>query len=199
MRPVSKLLAFVGAAVACGALVTAVAVVSAAQSGPINVRNPEIRAKDLAPPPPMLIPPANVVYTPASQGVPVRATGGRPVAQFGSIPAGFRLDAYHLPPSGTVSADKVAYTILSSVRYKAGDATVLLTATRPTAAAAQRPNYLGNQTVRLADGSAAWTKTNSGAEFSNSVVMVKSGLIITIAGNLPIDQLNALATRVSVA
>lgn len=180
---------------------TGAAALSAAlpTGGPITVRDPEVSVRPAVAPPPLLAPPGNEAYTALRGTSSVSARDGRPVAQFAKPPSGFQLDAVSLPEPRPVAEGSVAYTILSSVRYTGNGHTVTVSTTRPSSAAAQRPNVLGNQTVRLADGSTVWTTTGALGGPPNRVVQVRGDLIISILGDPSVEQLKAMVPLIVVS
>lgn len=170
---------------------------AAAASGLINVRNPETVGETPGLVPPLLAPPGQEDYIKQRSDVVIAAPDGRHIAQFANPPADLAQSiAVNLPDTQPVEANEVAYTILSSVRYEGHGHTVLVTTARPSPAAAQQPTVFGNQTFRLADGSTAWGMTGMPGEVPNRLVWVRGNLIITVASDLPLDDVKALAIGV---
>ena len=146
---------------------------------------------------PRLEPPDSALYVSHTAGAPITAPDGRPVAQLGTIPATVQTVSVNLPTPHTPPppSTRVAYQILASVRYIGSEHSVLVTTTRPTAAAAQQPTVFGDYT-ELANGTTAWVRINMPYKEPNQVVFMHNGLIITIASDLPVEDIKALAAQV---
>lgn len=164
-------------------------------SGVINVRNPETVKKGPVIAPPPLIPPSQKNYANLQSDKAIAALDDRPVAQLAKPPASItQAIATNFPDiRPEQDATTVSYAILASVRYTGNGHTVFVTTARPSPAAARETTVFGNQTVRLADGSTAWVSTGIPGDIPNQVVLVKDNLIITVAGDLPLDDLQTLA------
>ncbi len=178
---------------------------TAGASSPLTVHHPEDRAtqpglgNDGALAPPQLLPGSRASYTPQALGTLVARPDGHAVAQLATPPDGataLGINTHALP---TIPEGRIAFTVLSSLKYAIGTHQVFVTTTRPSAAAAQRPLSLGNETVQLANGTMAWIATNVSPEAPNQVVFTQDDLIITIAGDLPVGELRGLATRIVLA
>jgi len=187
----SKLLGLLAMAVI---LISSVAAVVA--SGFINVRNPEALQGGPAIVPPALIPPGQEGYTNWPSDIVITAPDGRSVAQLAKPPAGIaQAIAVNLPDIQPVPDTMVSYAVLASVRYTGNGHTVFVTTARPSPAAAQQTALLGDQTVQLANGSTAWVRTGTSGN-PNQVVLVQDNLIITVAGDLALNDLLALAVDI---
>ncbi len=191
MRTKHMLFSFLAATLIALALVT-----GAIATGVLNSVNPE-QVQVPAIVPPLLAPPGETGYI-QQTGPVITAPDGRPVAQFGETPTEFvQAVSVNLPQShAPEDASTVSYAILSSVRYTGGGHTILVTTARPSPAAAQRPTTLGQQTVKLKDGSVSWVTTGLPGAIPNQVVFTRGDLIVTVAGDLPIGTLQDLAAKV---
>lgn len=167
-------------------------------------------------PPPLLLPP-DTQYTPIQAGTRVVNPDGRPVAQLATIPANLqgsvavKINAHAGEPGDPVnSSTAVVYEILSSVRYSGDSQIVMVTTSRASATAEAneaKGMSLGNQRVTLSDGTAAyvsalpqWQKGDVLiTQGKTQVVWQKDGLLVTVAGDLPTDDLVALASQVTLA
>ncbi len=178
-------------------IVLFVGATAAFASGFLNVLNPET-AKGPAIVPPLLAPPGQAGYANQPAGEGIIAPDHRPVAQLLAPPADLAQSlAVNFPdgPSEASSAT-ISYSILASVRYGGNGHTLLVTTARPSRAAAQQPTVLGNQTIKLRDGTTAWVTTGIPTDTPNQVVFLRDDLIITVAGDLPISSLAELAEQV---
>lgn len=189
----SKLLGLI----AIGAILTASAVTAVASGLIINVRNPGAVQKGPALVPPALLPPGQEGYINWRSDTPITAPDGQPVAQLAKPPAGIaQAVAVYLPDDHSVQDPaEVSYTILASIRYTGNGHTVFVSTARPSPAAAQQSTLLGNQTVKLANGVTAWMRARKG-NTPSQIVWVRDDLIITVAGDLALDDLQALAADV---
>ena len=162
-----------------------------------NISNPE-SAKLPAIVPPLLAPPGQTDYL-QQDAARIIAPDNRPIAQFAKPPADLSQSiAVNLPDVQPAQSGVVSYAILASIQYRGNGHTTLVTTARPSPAAAKQAMALGNQTIQLADGSTAWATTGMFGDAPNQVVFVRSDLIITIAGDLPIDTLKDLARLVTI-
>lgn len=95
----------------------------------------------------------------------------------------------------------VGFEILTSVRYSGNGHELIITTARPSEAAAKQALILGDRAVQLGDGSEAWISNDRRPfpDTPNEVVLVRDGLIITIASDLSLDELTGLATGVVVS
>lgn len=167
--------------------------VGAAASGVMTVRDPETARGPVITPP--LVAPPGEGYTSRQAGTPVKAPDGRPVAQLKDGPAHLSSVSVNFPEQRGVPAGQIAYAMLAGIRYEGGGNLVLVLTMKPSPAAAQQPTTLGNQTVRLEDGSVAYVSTGMPGEAPNRIVQVRGDLIVVVSGNLPIDQLQTLMTQ----
>lgn len=148
---------------------------------------------------PQLLPGSRAVYAPHELGQQVARRDGHAVAQLGTLPDDLRaLRVWMLDQPQTAGPDTVAFTVLSSLEYTVGKHRVFVTTTRPSAAAAQQKLNLGSDPVGLANGTTAYASSGIPGAAPNQLVFVQEGLIITIAGDLPLSALKGLANRVVV-
>lgn len=192
---------WLGAATASVAAVALLSIghAAGAADGSIIVRNPEApsTAQGSLVALPQLVPPGVNGYAQHQLDKSVAAPDGRPVAQLGDG-RDVQQAAVYFPPQKAPAATEISYAVLSSIRYTIGGRTVFVTTARPSPAARQQTHLLGSRTVRLADGAQAWTATGLPGGTPNQVVTLQNDLIVTVAGDLPVDALNALAARLSV-
>jgi len=175
-------------------------------SGAMTVRSPETIVQRGDAPSltvPSLIPPDQSLFAPQPVAQPVVAPDGRPVAEFATLPSALQALAVYVPPILHASRpDEVAFVHLGSVRYTVSGHLIFVTTYRPSTAAASRILGLGNQTVHLRNGSVAWIKTGLNPEgrggATNDVVQMHNGLLITVASDLPVAQLQMMAADVVV-
>jgi len=191
-------LRFLGSLVLMAILLSLVA--TSVASGVINVRNPEAVKKGPVIAPPPLIPPGQMGYANWRSDKAIAAPDGRSVAQLAQPPVSItQAIATNFPDiRPEQDATTVSYTILASVRYTGNGHTVLVTTARPSPAAAQETAVFGNKTVKLVDGSTAWVTTGIPGDIPNQVVLVKDNLIITVAGDLPLNDLQTLAGDIAI-
>ncbi len=163
------------------AVLLLVSTTAAFASGFLNVLNPET-AKGPAIVPPLLAPPGQAGYANQPAGEGIIAPDHRPVAQLLAPPADLAQSlAVNFPdgPSEASSAT-ISYSILASVRYGGNGHTLLVTTARPSRAAVQQPTVLGNQTIKLPDGTTAWVTEGIPGDTPNQVVFLRDDLIITV-------------------
>lgn len=170
-------------------------------SGFIKVLNPSTEKAEGALVPPLLAPPSSEMYSELPSGEPIPPLDDHPIAQFDEPPAGFdRAVSVNFPELKKAPDDsEIVFWVLASTKYSGERGTILVTTSRPSSAAASRTMVLGTQAVTLSNGVTAWTatETNTGA-FPSQVAFVQDDLIVTIAGDLPIGELQELAGDVVV-
>ncbi len=181
------------------AVLLLVSTTAAFASGFLNVLNPET-AKGPAIVPPLLAPPGQAGYANQPAGEGIIAPDHRPVAQLLAPPADLSQSLAVNFPNGPSEASSamISYSILASVRYGGNGHTLLVTTARPSRAAAQQPTVLGNQTIKLPEGTTAWVTTGIPGDTPNQVVFLRNDLIITVAGDLPVSSLAEFAEQVIV-
>ncbi len=190
-------------------------VVGRASSYPVATHHPfsaQFRHSQSASVPPLAVPlmlvPGSVQYAPQIIGAAVIAPHGIRVAQLASVPQDLAGSMGAVFPSTTSpvnapgrapiaprSPDLVglSFSILSVIRYEGSGGTVFVSTGRPSAAAMSRGLGLGSDLYKLPDGSSAWTIQSMDPSSLNQVRWESNGLIITIASDLPIARLEALA------
>lgn len=144
---------------------------------------------------PRLLPPEREVYTPYAAGGPITASDGRSIAQ---LTPGAAQPLSTFFPVLQAPISRIAYTILGSIQYTVRGHIVFVTTARPSVDAAQHQLGLGNQAAQLTNGATAWVSTGIASGPPSQVVYMKGDLIITVAGDLPVDDLKALAAQVVV-
>lgn len=122
------------------------------------------------------------------------SSGVRPVAQLIPPPSGLQAVTFSLddPTSGQANSGG-AYRSATG-RYTISDHVVLVTTLYADADGAS----LGTRQMELSDGTEAWATPAAGSFSPNQIAFVRDGLLITLAGDLPLDDLAALATRVTI-
>jgi len=176
---------------------------TAAASGVLTVRDPAAaagRGSNPGIPAPRLLPGSQAAYTPHELGQPVAHRDGRRVAQLATPPADVQaLRAWMLDQPTAVAPDTVAFTVLASLEYTLGNQQhVLVTTAQPSAAASQRALSLGNDAVPLPQGVTGWLTTGIPGQEPNQIAFAQDGLIITLAGDVPVGVLRGLAAQVVV-
>jgi hypothetical protein len=100
------------------------------------------------------------------------------------------------PPQGTLSPDVEAFRILASIRYSGTEGSILVTTTRPSEAAAERTLLIGHR-IDLPDGTPAWSQQGLPHQGkSNVVVFHHEGLLVSVIGDLSVQELAQLAAEV---
>jgi hypothetical protein len=131
----------------------------------------------------------------------ISAPDGRPVAQLADPPAELAQSvAVDLNKAGTGDGSGVSFEVLAKVRYEGSGHTVIVFTTQPSPAALRAARSgeiaIGEQQVQLSDGSTAWITTDTPHDTPNRVVFERDGLLITVTGDLPVDDLITLAERI---
>jgi hypothetical protein len=135
---------------------------------------------------------------------PVVAQDKRLIAQLENpVAAGVKNVLIYVPDKPGPDAEQavqnpVYYTVLASVEYQFASQRMLVTTSQPSADAAQMSTAFGDEQVQLGDNVTAWTTTNSPGELSNRVVFVQGDTIVSLIGNMSIDELKVLATQIVV-
>jgi hypothetical protein len=182
-------------------LALATAMIVAQASGVfISVENPEeISLTSAVPVPPLLAPPSGDYVRVAD--VSTSAPDDRPVACLVEPPQEFALSVeVNFPDIGNRSSSgDVAFFVLASVRYAGSGHTILVTTAELSPEAAKQPWVLGNETVRLDDGTRAWQTIDQPGDTPNRLVLLKDDLIITIASDLAVEKIQELALQIVVS
>jgi hypothetical protein len=144
-------------------------------------------------------PPPFVAYVECPQGK-IEAPDDRPVAMLGEKSAGFAesVSAFFPDLSNVPPDSEISWTIPSSIKYTSEQGIVLVTTTKPSPAAAARSLVLGEREVKLANGVTAWASESTQGEFPSRVIFIDGELLITVAGDLPIDDVQGYAAHVIV-
>jgi hypothetical protein len=90
----------------------------------------------------------------------------------------------------------VAFRVLSGVRYSGGGHTVVISVAEPSPGALAEGPILGFEQVRLADGTTAWRNEDGSQPTPQIVSMMKDDTVVSVAGNLPRAEVEALAGQV---
>lgn len=148
----------------------------------------------------LTLPPSEeVTYTDLAPG-PVKTAKDRPVALLNAESAAFAnsVSAWYADLSQQPAADEIVFTILSSLRYTSETAELLVTTTQPSDAAADKSLLLGSKEITLSNGTTAWATEFPEGEFPNRVIFAHDDLLITVASNLPIADVESFASNVIV-
>lgn len=151
-------------------------------------------------PPPLLAPPDSVSYErQPSSDAPVVADDGRPIAQLRQPPVEFAesVEVYLPEMKPWEDPEAEAYAVLASVRYVGSGGTVLVTTAQPSPGALRLMAAPGEQAIQLGE-TEAWLSTDMGGGFPNRVLLIQEDLIVTVAGDLPPEQLQELTVQVAV-
>ncbi len=167
----------------------------------INAINPNSVGKEDAPAivPPPLIPPDAATSSKQVQSLDegIASPDGRPVAQLSNPPAEITSSIYvDFPDATNVAEEEPGFVILSSIRYSGDKGNITVSTSQPTAAMSSLTVALGDKEIQLKDGTTAWLTVQGSGDFPNRVVFVRDNLIITIAGDLPVDDILKSATQV---
>ncbi len=151
--------------------------------------------------PPALIPPSK---NPSGQNIQpaeggILAPDERPVAQISDPPKEIAGSTYvDFPDTANILEEDIGYVILANITYSGEKGTVAVSTSRPTLAASALPVALGDQEIKLSDGTTAWLTMQGSGDFPNRVVFVRDNLIITIAGNLSGEEILSLAEQITI-
>lgn len=157
------------------------------------------------------LPPDDVDYAVLQPGAKITGRLGLPAAQLINVPPELAQEiAVWVPPKNLepLSSEAIGTEFLSVVRYKGNGHTIYVSTARFTPKAAQLKHTLGKED-KLADGTTVgftiscdsitptqheagcicWPNTAT----PNRVVFMRGNQIITVASDLPIDQVKSLA------
>jgi hypothetical protein len=151
--------------------------------------------------PPALIPPASNSSEQNIQPADgeILAPDERPVAQIADPPKEIAGSTYvDFPDTANIVEEDVGYVILANITYSGEKGTVAVSTSRPTLAASALPVALGDQEIKLSDGTTAWLTMQGSGDLPNRVVFVRDNIIITIAGNLSVDEILSLAEQIAI-
>ncbi len=154
-----------------------------------------------------MLPPATPDCAPRPISSPINAPDGRPVAQLSRVPSTLSQSvAATFPPCAVPrrapsvpqapESERISFRILTVVRYEGSEGTVFVSTVRPSPAALSQGLDLGNPAGTLPDGCPAWSIGVTGECAQNHVRWLKDGLIITVASDMSVDRLKALAADV---
>jgi hypothetical protein len=180
-------------------VIWAVSIVSVNAAGPIKIIKPENRltadqAKNLVVPP--LIPASANGYLPHNVEEPVRSVDGVPVAQLGKIPPFVKSVEVNLPTPGQIADDRISYRVVATIRYSGDDQRIEILTMKPSTTALQHDTALGNQTIRLQNGSEVYVMTGLQRDnMPNRIAMVRDDLIIAITGTSSVEHLQTFANE----
>jgi len=154
-------------------------------------------------PPTLILPSFSVTenvdeYTNLPAAAKIPNPDNRPIARLSDIPDFVQNTAALIPKNlpNLKDRDVVSYQITSSVRYTGNNRTVLVTTARPSAATINRQISFG-ETSKLADGSIVQVRTNVRGNTPNAVVLTRNNLVITIASDLPLEDVKNLARSIT--
>jgi hypothetical protein len=152
-----------------------------------------VSSKGTNAPPPVLMPaqPATPVLDAVA---PQRPTTARPVAQLLPPPDGLQSVAFVLDEPANGSENSGGAYRSATGRYTINGHVVLLSSVY---ADADGPS-LGVRQMALGDGTQVWATPSAGPFSPNQIAFTRSGVIITLSGDLSLDDLTALASRVTV-
>jgi hypothetical protein len=170
-------------------------------TGLIKATNSNVNKDAVAIVPPVLIPPVSSLSDQKLQlsGGEILSPDGRPVAQLPNPPKEIAGSTYaDFPDTTNIVEENVGFVILATIRYSGEKGTIAISTSRPTLAASSLPVSLGDLEVKLNDGTTAWTTIQGAGDLPNRVVFVRNKLIITIAGNLPVDELLGYANQITI-
>jgi len=171
-----------------------VTIAATGAAGSLPIRNPE-SPRQAGEAPPLAVPPAvpsqGMSYARLAPGASPARGDGLGIGQLNATPADLPEVEAFLPEQGQTDPTRVSFAILGNIRHTGQGVRVQVATFRPSAAASRQSLLLGNTTVQLADGSAAWL-------YGNRVAFARDGLIIAVSGNVGTDRLLVLAASVVV-
>jgi hypothetical protein len=133
-----------------------------------------------------------IVLPSADAGAAV--TAQRPVAQLIPPPDGLRSVAFTLGDGGAATILPRGATPVAAGRYTTSDHLIVVTTASLRTGGA--PSSLGSQALVLPDGTPAWATPGLVGKAPNQVALVRDGLIVTVASDLPVETLATLASDV---
>lgn len=167
-----------------------------------------------------MLPPPDAEYIVLSPGGKITGRLGLPAAQLIDPPAELAQEiAVWVPkakpnmPAPPRPTDQIAYEMVSSTRYRGNGHTIFVTTARPSPAAAKLKQDFGKPD-KLTDGTTVGVTVacesipsgtlegfscvpSSATSTPNRVQFMRGNLIITVASDLPIDQVKGLAKNAS--
>lgn len=169
-----------------------VVVVATGAAGSLQIRSPESPRQAGEMPPlavPLAVPEQGISYLRLAHGAAPARSDRLGIGQLRGVPADMLEVEAFLPDLGQPDPARISFAVLANVRYKGQGGQVQLTTIQPSAAAAGQTLLLGNTTVTLPDGSAAYLA-------GNRLAFAREGLIIAASGTVPADRLLDLAASV---
>lgn len=166
-------------------------------------------------PVPLLIVPGAPRFQDETGATTIRApasSGATAVAQLDQVPADLSQSTGAIFPSPSTpqaapqrvpnitpqpALAGIDFRILTEVRYQGSGGTVYVSVTMTSAAALSWGLRLGNTQQTLPDGTTAWVMSGLKGSASSQIRWLRNGLIVTIAGDVPIYRLTALAASVT--
>lgn len=106
-----------------------------------------------------------------------------------------RISVYSVDSSGFENVDDIGFRILSSIRYEFEDGSIVyVSTTLPSPAAIDSVlSFAGNVTLLGTQGE-VWLDTNVNLdETPNNINFIKDNLIITVTGNVAVEELLSIA------
>lgn len=182
------------------AIPQATATLSGSGSSKLQVRRPEESSTEPAPFPPIVPPAGEEQYRSIDPAQAARESGlaiaylrQPPVVANGTVEVDVNPQSFWADP------EEISFALRSMVRYRGGGRTVLVLLTESSPGAAQRePVTLGDRTITLADGREAWVSTHPNWPQGNAVITVVDRYIVTVASDLPLEEVQKLANGVVV-
>ncbi|NJN53844.1 MAG: hypothetical protein HC804_03245 [Anaerolineae bacterium] len=149
---------------------------------------------------PLLLPPSRELYTVISREEGILPMDGRPIAILADSEDKIERVSVYLPELFDSSEqNEVSFQIVASVLYMIDGFEFVVSTSRPSPDAANYLLGLGNNMIKLNNGAEGWMITNiASKDTPNRVVFVEDDLIITIASNVPLNQLEEIAGAVIV-
>lgn len=142
---------------------------------------------------------ASVSAAPSAQvpaSVESVAAAQRPVAQLIPPPDGLQSVSFTLAESDAKRPLSGGAMLVASGEYAANGHVIVVSTMRTDNTGAL--SSLGTQRIELADGTPAWASAGPHGKAPNQIALLRDGLIVTLSGDLPIDDLASLASHVVV-
>jgi hypothetical protein len=120
--------------------------------------------------------------------------GQQPVAQLIPPPDGLQSVSFTLGDGEGARPQSGGAMLLASGEYAAKGHVIVVSTFQADGAA--DPSSLGRQPIVLADGTPAWATPGPHGKAPNQVALLQDGLIVTLSGDLSIDDLASLASAI---
>ena len=91
---------------------------------------------------------------------------------------------------------RTSFAVLSSIKYSTANVEFLVTTTKPSRVSPDQHLLLGTQEVTLTNGVTAWATSYKHGEYPNRVIFVHNDLLVTVAGSIPLNDVQMLAADV---